>query len=171
MDFEDNFSDETTEIGSDELLSDDNLRLPDGASPLVRLHAIRAWLARRQREVKIEMGETALSMQEFQEHDRLEPQMRRREREALANRIQTLQQHMQKTQEQLEAYQEAEVRLEDCVDHTTVGERLLVEYYLDLDAIIQDDFQQHDHTITPRVEALVDVQQRIEHVGTSHEED
>ena len=30
------------ETGSDELLSDENLRLPEGANIIVRLHAVRA---------------------------------------------------------------------------------------------------------------------------------
>ena len=32
------------ETGSDELLADDNLRLPERANVLVRVHAVRAWL-------------------------------------------------------------------------------------------------------------------------------
>ena len=45
------------ETGSDELLSDENLRLPEGANILVRLHAVRAWLSRRRDETSIEVGE------------------------------------------------------------------------------------------------------------------
>ncbi len=63
MNFEDESFDDTTEKGSDELLSDDNLRLPENANVLVRLHAIRAWLTRRQQETTIEMGENALALQ------------------------------------------------------------------------------------------------------------
>ena len=47
MDNDDDFSGTSIEIGSDELLSDDNLRLPESASTLVRTHAVQAWLTRR----------------------------------------------------------------------------------------------------------------------------
>ena len=51
MDNDDDFADTSIEIGSDELLSDDDLRLPESANILVRTHAVRAWLvgARRAR--------------------------------------------------------------------------------------------------------------------------
>ncbi len=45
MDSDKDMPEDSTQIGSDELLSEDNLRLPDSASVLVRLHAVRAWLA------------------------------------------------------------------------------------------------------------------------------
>lgn len=44
MDIDDETSNVPVEIGSDELLSDDNLRLPESANILVRIHALRAWL-------------------------------------------------------------------------------------------------------------------------------
>jgi len=53
----------TEEVGSDELLAADELRLPAGASMLVRLHAMRAWLQRRHAESDLEVGQAALSLQ------------------------------------------------------------------------------------------------------------
>ena len=52
------------ETGSDELLADDNLRLPESANVLVRVHAVRAWLARRHEEATIEAGRAALALQQ-----------------------------------------------------------------------------------------------------------
>ena len=65
MDIDDETPDSSVEIGSDELLSDDNLRLPESASILVRIHAVRAWLARRYEETTIEVGEAALALQKM----------------------------------------------------------------------------------------------------------
>ena len=59
MDNDDDFADTSIEIGSDELLSDDDLHLPESANILVRTHAVRAWLARRREESAIEVGEAA----------------------------------------------------------------------------------------------------------------
>ena len=74
MDFDDDkISQEATEIGSDELHSDDNLHLPIGANPLVRLHAVRAWLTRRQKMTNIEIGEVALELQQLQRASQVRP--------------------------------------------------------------------------------------------------
>jgi hypothetical protein len=172
MDFDDDefISDTEEETGSDELLSDDNLRLPESANPMVRLHAVRAWLKRRQREVKMAMGNTALQLQESQSNSGTAPLRRRAYQEQMEG-LQRLQNSFQRDQERLSAYEEAEVELEDCVDHTTVGERLLVEYYLQLDMIIQTDLQENSQQETPRLETLLGVQHRVESVTATYEED
>ena len=64
MSNEDDLNDTSSdEEGSDELLSDDLLRLPDSASILVRLHAVRSWLERNHREASAAVGEAALALQ------------------------------------------------------------------------------------------------------------
>ncbi|GAC1359127.1 MAG: hypothetical protein NVS2B12_37510 [Ktedonobacteraceae bacterium] len=172
MDSDDESLEDTIETGSDELLSDDSLRLPDHANPLVRLHAMRAWLARRQKESNLEMGRAALALQQLQYEDADAPRLRRREREALMQRIQSAQELFKREQEHLTAYEEAEATLEDCVNHLTVGERLLVEYYLVLEEIIQNSInEEHDVAYSPRIEALLDVQQRVERIGSPQEDD
>ncbi len=172
MSFDDDFPEEESETGSDELLSADHLRLPEGASPLVRLHAIRAWLSRRQQETSIEIGEAALALQQLTKE---EPQMsrpRRRERLGLMERVQHAQQEIQDAQQRLNTYEEAQEMLEDCITHTTPGERALVEYYLSLEGAMQSDDPANDEaTSTPRRQALMDVQHRVEHVSTSHEDE
>lgn len=168
MDFADELSGDTTETGSDELLSDDSLRLPESANVLVRLHAIRAWLTRRQQETTIEVGESALALQEaMQEGDYI--RLRRREREAQAERLQRAQAALHAAQLRLETYEEAETLLEDCITHTTSGERVLVEYYLTLEELM-NDVNEHGDRSSPRFRALADVQHRVEHVGAPNEE-
>ena len=125
MDFDD-VPEEVTEVGSDELLSDDDLRLPEGANPLVRLHAVRAWLTRRQKLTNIEIGEAVLELQHLQQDESGTTRLRRRELQARQEQMQHLQQKFQQAQQRLVAYEEAETLLQECVDHTTVGERLLV---------------------------------------------
>src|SRR5579863_4634449 len=66
------------ETGSDELLADDNLRLPDSANVLVRVHAVRAWLARRHDEAAIEAGTAALTLQQAMSNAVEETRPRRR---------------------------------------------------------------------------------------------
>ena len=172
MDSNDESLEDTIETGSDELLSDDSLRLPESANPLVRLHAVRAWLRRRQQESTFEMGEAALRLQDLQHEDIDAPRLRRREREELMQRVQHAQDALQRAQALLGAYEEAEATLEDCVDHLTVGERLLVEYYLVLEDIIQTSIEEdRDSSSSPRIEALLDVQQRVERIGSPQEDD
>ncbi len=166
MDSDDEFPSEATETGSDELLSDDNLRLPESASTLVRVHAIRAWLSRRQQESRIAIGTTALSLQQMEQDEPQGTRLRRRELEKRAQYVQQAQQISQATQQRLSAYEEAEELLEDCINHITVGERLLVEYYLMLDELIQNSLQEGATEQTPRLQALAEVQHRVEHVGT-----
>ncbi|GCE20335.1 hypothetical protein [Dictyobacter kobayashii] len=170
MDFDEELSHQSEEVGSDELLSDDNLRLPEEANPLVRLHAVRAWLKRRETETHIDMGNAALTLQELQLSAGTAP-LRRRAYQEQMERLQSAQNAFQRTQEYLATYEEAEEMLEDCVNHTTVGERLLVEYYLQIDELIQTSLQENNQAQTPRIEALLDVQSRIERVGATYEED
>jgi hypothetical protein len=170
MDIDDDNSQEETETGSDELLSNDNLRLPDSANPLVRLHAMRAWLTRRQKETHLEMGTIALDLQQFQQEGQPEAKLRRRELQARQDRSQALQERFQSTRQLLSVYEEAESLLEDCVNHTTVSERLLVEYYLTIEALAQEAVQEHSGEQSPRLVALSDVLHRIEQVGAPHED-
>jgi hypothetical protein len=171
MHFDDDFLEETTETGSDDLLADDNLRLPDNANTLVRVHAIRAWLTRRQKETSMQIGEAALAMQQgFQDEPQQESRMRRRERQLQAERMQLQQKSFQVAQERLHAYEEAEALLDDCISHTTTGERVLVEYYLTLEELTENLTVQNDTEHSARLQALADVQHRVEHVGAPGEE-
>jgi hypothetical protein len=167
MNTDDELPDEATETGSDELLSDDNLRLPESASPLVRLHAIRAWLARRQKETTLEIGEAALTLQHRLQQ---EPRLRRRERQNYAEQIQHTQQMLSEAQQHLSAYEEAQSLLEECITHTTSGERVLVEYYLMLDEKAQNRVQAGESEHSPWLQAFSEVQHRVEHVGVPYEE-
>ncbi|HET8850977.1 MAG TPA: hypothetical protein VFN02_00480, partial [Ktedonobacteraceae bacterium] len=80
MNSDDHIPEESIETGSDELLSEDDLRLPESASVLVRLHAVRAWLARRHHEATVEVGEAALKLQQAMALEFQEARPRRRER-------------------------------------------------------------------------------------------
>jgi hypothetical protein len=172
MDFDDEHSQEQAEAGSDELLSSDKLRLPDSANSLVRLHAIRAWLARRQKETRLHIGMIALDLQQLQQEDQPVTRLRRRELQARQDRLQSAQERFHSTQQLLSVYEEAEGLLEDCVNHTTISERLLVEYYLTIEQLTQEAAQEHgEGEQSPRLTALSDVLHRIEQVGTPHEED
>jgi deoxyadenosine/deoxycytidine kinase len=73
-------------------------------------------------------------------------------------------------QQRLSAYEDAQSLLEDCIAHTTSGERVLVEYYLTLDQMIQDRMQAGEPAHAVQLQALIEVQHRIERVGTPHEE-
>jgi hypothetical protein len=168
MDYDDEISDTSLETGSDELLSDDNLRLPESANILVRTHAVRAWLARRQEEHTLEVGEAALALQQVMMQEPPETRIRRRERETLQLQVDKQRQKLAEAQQRLEGYLEAQALLEDCITHTS-GERVLVEYYLALEDLVQNVI--HDSAATPRLQALFDVQHRIEHVGAPNEED
>jgi hypothetical protein len=170
MDFDDDTPEEVTEVGSDELLSDDNLHLPESANPLVRLHAVRSWLTRRQKLTNIEIGEAALELQQLQQDESGTAGLRRRELQARQEKMQYLQQRFQQAQQCLMTYEEAETLLQECVDHTTVGERLLVEYYLMLEELVQNSLQAGESEVSPRLQALQDVQHRVERVSISDEE-
>jgi hypothetical protein len=170
MDFDDEATHEAEQRGSDELLSDDNLRLPEGASILVRQHALRAWLARRQNEASIEIGEAALALQQIMEGEQQETRLRRRERERFAERLKEAQETLEAAQQRLRAYEEAGELLEGCINHTTTGERVLAEYYLALEELVQESALAEVEEI-PRLRALYDVQQRVERVAAPHTED
>jgi len=172
MDFDDNdISEEVTEAGSDELLSDDKLHLPTGANPLVRLHAVRAWLTRRRKMTNIEIGEVALELQQLQQDESGMARLRRRELQARQEQMQYLQRRFQQAQRRLETYEEAATLLEECVDHVTVGERLLVEYYLTLEERVQNRLQAGESESSPRLQVLFDVQHRVERVSISDEDE
>ncbi|HAG99018.1 MAG TPA: hypothetical protein DCL75_09220 [Ktedonobacter sp.] len=168
MDYDNEISNISLEIGSDELLSDDNLRLPESANILVRTHAVQAWLARRQEEHTLEVGEAALALQQVMTQEPQATRLRRRQRETLQLQIDKQQQRLAETQQRLEGYLEAQALLEDCITHTS-GERVLVEYYLALEDLVHNII--HDSEAKPRLQALFDVQHRIEHVGAPNEED
>ncbi len=161
------------EIGSDELLSDENLRLPESANILVRLHAVRAWLFRRHDEATMEVGEAALALQEAMQEEAVETRPRRRTHqiEAVQQQFQRAQKALAESQQRLSAYEEAQSILEDCIAHTS-GERVLVEYYLTLEDLVMQSQEKMDQTEdrSPWLDALSDVLHRIEHVGTPDEE-
>lgn len=160
------------ETGSDELLADDNLRLPDSANMLVRVHAVRAWLARRHDEAAIEAGMAALALQQAMSNPGAESRPRRR---ALQSSDTTLAQQLADARQRIEAIEEAQALLEECITHTN-GERVLVEYYLAIEQLLLDkgyilsgDNPEHlQHT--PWLDAMLDILQRIEHVGTPQED-
>ena len=161
------------ELGSDELLSDDNLRLPESANILVRLHAVRAWLFRRHDEATMEVGEAALALQEAMQEEAVETRPRRRTHqiEAVQQQFQRAQKALAESQQRLSAYEEAQSILEDCIAHTS-GERVLVEYYLTLEDLVMQSQEKMDQAEdrSPWLVALSDVLHRIEHVGTPDEE-
>ncbi len=160
------------EIGSDELLSGDNLRLPESANILVRLHALRAWLARRHHEATIVVGEAALHLQQVMQEDVQETGVRRLHRRMhgteTGQQLQRAQQTLAVAQQRLGAYEEAQSILEDYVAHTS-GERVLVEYYLALEELLLQN-QVHPGEHSPCSDALAEVLHRIEHVGIAIEE-
>lgn len=169
MSTDDELPEESTERGSDELLSHDDLRLPESASMLVRLHAVRAWLLRRQNETTIEIGEAALSLQYIQQDESQDIRLRRSEREMRSRNLQEVQELFQEAQQRLSAYEEAQALLEECVAHTTSSERVLVEYYLTLEELLQaphkDPAEEETTHPSPRLVALTEVLHRVEHVG------
>ena len=171
MDIDDETSNAPVEIGSDDLLSDDNLRLPESANILVRIHAVRAWLTRRYEETSIEVGEAALALQEMTQ-ELQETRLRRRERQSQQEQLNHIQQVLADAQQRLSAYEEAQSLLDESIANTS-GERVLVEYYLSLEDLVQGAIQAippgQGHT--PRLSALADVQHRVEHVGAPNEED
>ncbi|HEU0003548.1 MAG TPA: hypothetical protein VFQ36_21755 [Ktedonobacteraceae bacterium] len=161
------------ETGSDELLADDNLRLPDSANMLVRVHAVRAWLARRHDEAAIEAGMAALALQQAMGNPAEESRPRRRAPQLPDTTL--AQQQLADARQHIEAIEEAQALLEECIAHTN-GERVLVEYYLAVEQLLldngytfsSDNPAQLPHT--PWLDAMLDILQRIEHVGTPQEE-
>ena len=157
---------ESDESGSDELLAADELRLPESANVLVRLHALRAWLERRRAESELEIGTAALALQTaMSETGRAErPRRRLGENHAPLARAQAT---LSQAQQRLSAYDEASTLLEECVAHTTTGARLLVEYYLSLEELLAADETQGE---SPWRAAMQDVLHRVEQVGSPGEE-
>jgi len=166
--------------GSDELLSDDSLRLPDSASILVRLHAVRAWLERNRREASAAVGEAALALQAVMQSS---PEMQRPRRRFRPVEGQSAydsphmqgmlaQQRLGDAQETLSAFEQAQTWLEECIAHTN-GERVLVEYYLLIEQALLDagylPNQDTPDRHTPWYDAMVAVLRRIEHVGIPEE--
>ncbi len=150
------------ETGSDELLADDNLRLPDSANVLVRVHAVRAWLARQHEEATIEAGMAALALQQAMSNAVEETRPRRR---ALQPADTTLaQQQLADARQRIDAIEEAQTLLEDCIAHTN-GERVLVEYYLAVEQLLLDNEYAltGDNPIqhTPRLDTMLEVMQRV----------
>jgi hypothetical protein len=153
------------EIGSDELLAADDLRLPESANTLVRLHALRAWLNRRCAETELEIGTAALDLQVAMLEAEGETRPRRRSaQEDFPTR--RAQRYLASAQQRLSAYDEASTLLEDCVAHTTTGERLLVEYYLSLEELVQASESLPD---SPWLAVMAEVLHRVEQVGTAGE--
>ena len=158
------------ETGSDELLADDNLRLPERANVLVRVHAVRAWLERRNEEATIEAGTAALAMQEAFNAPGEETRPRRR---MLQSPAMSPAQQLANARQRIQAIEEAQALLEDYLAHTN-GERVLVEYYLALEQLLID----HGYALsgetplqhTPWIDTMLDVLQRVERVGTPQEE-
>jgi hypothetical protein len=165
---EENDNSAAEEVGSDELLAADELRLPESANILVRLHALRAWLDRRHAETELEIGMAALDLQEITQEAESEPRPRRRLSSENDFRVQRAQRHLVTAQQRLSAYDEARALLEDCVTHTTTGERLLVEYYLSLEELVQAANAPAD---APWQEVMADVLHRVEQVGTPGKEE
>lgn len=166
-DDEDDETSLTGEAGSDELLAADDLHLPASANILVRLHALRAWLQRRQRESELEVGNAALAMREatLESANEIRPRRRATQETPQVQRFQT---RLAEAQQRTSAYDEALTLLEECVAHTTASTRVLVEFYLSLEELMQaaDSFSS-----SPWLEAMQDVQQRVEQVGTPAEEE
>ena len=167
MDFDNELDPETTEVGSDELLSDDNLRLPDGASPLVKVHAVRSWLTRRQKDTALRIGEAALVWQEAQQDAMQDTsRLRRREQQRITDHVQQAQRDFEDAQRRLSFYEEMAGLLEEYITHTTSNERTLVEYYLQLEELVQQEEQKETDVDKSRLRVLMDVLHRIEQVNT-----
>jgi tetratricopeptide (TPR) repeat protein len=164
---DDNEDSALEEQGSDELLAADDLRLPESANILVRVHALRAWLKRRCADAELETGVAALDVQEaMQAFDRAARSRRFQAQDDPG--VQHAQRHLAQVQQRLSAYNEAQTLFEDCVAHTTTGERVLVEYYLSLEELVEAG---DAPTSSFWLEVMADVQHRVEQVGTPGEGD
>jgi hypothetical protein len=159
------------ETGSDELLAADNLRLPESANVLVRVHAVRAWLVRRHEEAAIEAGMAALTLQRAMSNPVEENRPRRRVPHPPDTTL--VQQQLADARQRIDAFEGAQTLLEDCIAHTN-GERVLVEYYLAVEQLIIDNGYALSGEApiqrTPWLNAMLEVMQRVEHVGTPQEE-
>ncbi len=159
------------EIGSDGLLAADDLRLPEGANILVRLHALRAWLERRTSEASMEVGKAALIIQQIlQEEPTIRPTRRARHDTSTTILVEA-QNALASAQQELATYEEAQTLLTECLDHTTPGQRTLVEYYLMLDELVQQIDSDQSSLSAAHLHALHEVQHRVEHVSISDGEE
>jgi hypothetical protein len=157
---------EHEESGSDELLAADELRLPEGANLLVRLHALRAWLERRRTESDQQIGRAVLAVQTAMSDQQMRERPRRRFGENNAPLVRA-RAALSRARLQQSAYDQASILLEECVTHTTTGERLLVEYYLSLGELVAAGETSAE---APWQEAMRDVLHRVEQVGSPGEE-
>ncbi|HEY6540653.1 MAG TPA: hypothetical protein VIZ18_06935 [Ktedonobacteraceae bacterium] len=159
------------ETGSDELLADDNLRLPESANVLVRVHAVRAWLERRHEEATIEAGMAALALQQAFSAPGEETRPRRRMIQQPA--APPAEQQLVNARQRIQAIEEAQALLEDCLAHTS-GERVLVEYFLAIEQLLIDNGYalsgENPVQHTPWLDTMLEVLQRVERVGTPQEE-
>lgn len=155
--------------GSDELLAADDLRLPEGAHMLARVHAVQAWLSRRGREATLALGKAALALQAAQTEEESGRVMRRRERERREELLLRYQEMIAREQAHIETYEEAQELLQEYIDHAG-GERVLVEFYLALEMLAQQEAHAAASS-SPRLDALADVQHRVERVGIPYEAD
>src|SRR5581483_3808578 len=87
-------------------------------------------------EATREVGEAALVLQEAMQQPVPETRMRRRERQQQQEQADHAQQLLNMAQLRLHTYEEAQALLEECITHTS-GERVLVEYYLALEELVQ----------------------------------
>ena len=93
---------------------------------------------------------------------------------SLMDRVQQAQQEMEGAQQRLNTYEEAQTLLEETVSHVTAGERILVEYYLAIEQLLEESLNSIDRNIEEqqaRRDVLADVLHRIEHVGIPDEEE
>jgi hypothetical protein len=156
------------ETGSDNALADDDLRLPEGANVLVRLHALRAWLERKIVENEQDIGFAALALQEVMKEGENEPRQRRRFTGGSSRQEQVMQ-DITHAQERQSALAEAHTLLEDIVAHTTTAERVLVEYFLSLEELVQS--AQDTAAGNRWLATMSEVMGRVEQVSISTEED
>ena len=158
--------------GSDELLSDDELRLPESAHSLVRIHAVQAWLNRRLAEAALVRGETALALQAAaaqleEESGRV---TRRRERERREEQLRRCQQAIVQEQTRIDTYEEAQELLQEYIDHAG-SERVLVEFYLALEELAELEARAVNGASSPRLSALAETLHRVERVGIAYDAD
>lgn len=167
---EDDFETTAHETGSDDLLAEDDLRLPEGANILVRVHAVRAWLTRRKRDADLAIGQVALALQMLMqdEPESSRPRRRRVQLDDPYTRVIELQQELQAAQVRLQAYTEAEELFEDYLTHnTSSNDRILVEYYLAIENLCFEQAQAPQETEDSqaiRQKAFEEVLHRLERV-------
>lgn len=151
-------------IGNDDLLADEYVRLPAGSNILTRLRALQIWLVRRRDEAELAVGMAVHALQMEAQEAESESRPRRR----LSQVDLPASPRLSIMQQRLSAYEEAQTLLDSCITHTTVGERLLVEYYLSLEEMIQETASSAD---SPWLSVMSDVLHRVSQVGTPVEEE